>query len=118
MKNKLSEALQAMDNVRFAYLFGSYADDSYDENSDVDVAVYLDVYDLESRLAVHHTLAKATGREVDMVCLNDTKNLYLLERILHDSLLLKDSEERAEYEVKTQHAIIDFKNFKRSIHAA
>jgi len=55
---------------------------------------------------------------VDLVVLNDVKNMFLLEAILKDGIVLKDAEERAFFEVEKNHAIIDFKNFKRYIDAA
>jgi hypothetical protein len=41
--------------------------------------------------------------------LNDTKNLYLLEAILRDGIVLKDNEMRFDFEITRQHDILDFK---------
>ncbi|KYJ86472.1 type VII toxin-antitoxin system MntA family adenylyltransferase antitoxin [Sulfurovum riftiae] len=118
MKKKLIEILGADDNVQFAYLFGSYADDSFTEKSDVDIAVYLYDHSFDAKISLHHTLEKALYKDVDMVCLNEVKNIYLLENILNNGILMKDHEDRDFFEVKKQHEIIDFKNFKRYIDAA
>lgn len=118
MKKQLQDLLKNNELVSFAYLFGSYARGDAAARSDVDVAVYLVDPSFDNRLRVHHDLAVALNREVDIVVLNDVKNIYLLEAILREGILLKDSDNRAIFEVEKQHAIIDFKNFKRYIDAA
>jgi predicted nucleotidyltransferase len=118
MKHTIESFLSTQDNVQFAYLFGSYARGDYREQSDVDVAVYLADTTLDSRLEVHHALEKLLKKKVDMVVLNDVKNIYLLEAILKEGIVVKDAEKRALFEVEKNHAIIDFKNFKRYIDAA
>ncbi|CAA6817947.1 MAG: Unknown protein [uncultured Sulfurovum sp.] len=118
MKNKIKSFLSSQDEVQFAYLFGSYAKGDHTNKSDVDIAVYLRDTSLDSRLEVHHALEVLLKKKVDLVVLNDVKNMYLLEAILRDGILLKDADERAFFEVEKNHAIIDFKNFKRYIDAA
>jgi predicted nucleotidyltransferase len=118
MKTALSDILDRYRNVQFAYLFGSYADGTQNESSDVDIAVYAEDTSLDSRLALHHELQKALRKDIDLVVLNDVKNIYLLEAILDQGIVLKEHEDRAYYEVMKQHEIIDFKNFRRYIDAA
>ena len=118
MKKKLREILALDDNVQFAYLFGSYADNSFTEGSDIDIAVYFYDYSFDAKLSLHHALEKVLHKDVDMVCLNEVRNIYLLENILNNGMVLKDHKERDFFEVKKQHEIIDFKNFKRYIDAA
>ena len=118
MKNILRDILSSDNNVKFAYLFGSYADGSYAEKSDIDIAVYLNDCSFDTRLTLHHELEKSLQKDVDLVCLNEVKNIYLLESILDQGIALKDHEDRAYFEVIKQHEIIDFKNFKRYIDAA
>ena len=118
MKNKIKSLLSSQDEVQFAYLFGSYARDDYTDKSDVDIAVYLTDTSLDNRLDVHHALEVLLKKKVDLVVLNDVKNMFLLEAILKEGIVVKDAEDRAFFEVKKNHAIIDFKNFKRYIDAA
>ncbi len=118
MKTKLSNILETNKTVKFAYLFGSYAEDTQTEKSDIDIAVYLRDSSLDMRLELHHQLEKALKKDVDLVVLNGVKNIYLLENILHKGIVLVDHESRALFEVKKQHEIIDFKNFRRYIDAA
>jgi len=104
--------------VLFAYLFGSYAKGDYTDKSDVDIALYLVDTSLDSRLEVHHALEVLLKKKVDLVVLNNVKNLHLLEDILKDNVVLKDDKERAFFEVVKNHDIIDFRNFKSYIDAA
>jgi len=118
MKNKIKFLLSTQDKVEFAYLFGSYAKGDYTDKSDVDIAVYLSDASFDTRLDVSHTLEVMLKKRVDLVVLNDVKNMFLLEAILKEGIVIKDAEERAFFEVEKNHAIIDFKNFKRYIDAA
>ena len=118
MKNKIEAALSAQDNVSFAYLFGSYARGDHTDRSDVDIAVYLAEDNLDKRLELHHILEVALKKDVDLTVLNESKNMYLLENILKEGILVKDDSDRPMFEVEKNLAIIDFKNFKRYIDAA
>lgn len=119
---KLKSLLSQMDNVVFAYLFGSEATGQQHKNSDLDIAVYLTAASLtlDERLAIHHELVKALHREVDLIVLNDVKSLLLVESILKEGILIKDSgdDTRELFELRRHHDILDFKAFKRSIDAA
>jgi len=118
MKTKLSKILQTNKAVKFAYLFGSYAEDTQTQRSDIDIAVYLNNTSLDARLALHHQLEKLLQKDVDIVVLNETKNMYLLENIFRNGIVVTEDESRALFEVQKQHEIIDFKNFRRYIDAA
>jgi len=107
-----------MDDVVFGYLFGSYAQNRQTVKSDVDIALFLKETSLDTRLQINYELSKLLHRDVDLVVLNDVKNLYLLESIFRDGVVLKESGERFDFEVIKQHAILDFKAFKRYIDAA
>jgi len=110
--------LQEDSNVKFAYLFGSYADESYNDRSDVDIALYLDEYNFDKQLSISFELSKALNKDVDLVILNSAKNLYLLDDILRKGVLLKDNEYRVDFELKKHHQFIDFIEFKKRIYAA
>lgn len=114
----LIQKLQILKNVEFAYLFGSYADGSQKASSDVDIAVFLSKTDLDSELQVNYELSKFLKKDVDMLVLNSAKNLSLLDAVLKKGIVLKDSEKRVDFELRTQHDILDYKEFKRIIDAA
>jgi predicted nucleotidyltransferase len=118
MKTKISKILNSYDSVLFAYLFGSYADGTHREDSDIDMAVYMDDASLDMQLSLNHKLEKSLKKDVDLVILNDVKNIYLLEAIIRKGIVIKEHERRDMFEVRKNHEIIDFKNFKRYIYAA
>jgi len=79
VSDTLRDALRAVPGLVSAYLFGSAATGREHRESDVDVAVLADrtTYPtpadrFELRLTASSTLRQATGREVDLVVLNDT----------------------------------------------
>jgi len=118
VKKLLKEKLQEMTNVEFAYLFGSYTDGSFTQRSDVDVAVYLSDVSFDEQLSVSFELSRILKKDVDLVVLNSTKNLYLFNSIFKKGILLKDSKKRLEYELRKHHQFLDFLEFKKRIHAA
>ena len=118
MIDTLKRILADDENVIFAYLFGSRARGDESSRSDVDVAVYLREMSLDKRLKLHHALQKELKREVDLLVLNETRNIYLLESVLNEGILIKDAPMRPEFEVDTHLAILDFKAFRRYIDAA
>jgi predicted nucleotidyltransferase len=118
MEAIIRRILEREGNVVFGYLFGSVAKGDVTNMSDVDIAVYLIDTGLDARLELHHTLQKALHKEIDLVILNDIKNVYLIESIIFDGIVVKDHPNRLEYEVRKQHEIIDFKMFRKRIDAA
>jgi predicted nucleotidyltransferase len=115
---KLKEYLKVNPTVNFAYVFGSYVDGTYTSSSDVDVALYLSDTSLDNRLQVSYELSKLLKKDVDLVVLNEVKNIYLLENIFNQSVVIKESDERIDFELVKQHDILDYKAFKRMISAA
>lgn len=118
VKDVLEKNIQQMPNVLFAYLFGSYADASQTKQSDVDLALYLSDTSLDVKLQIIYQLSKALNKEVDLVVLNDVKNIYLLETILQKGILLKDNTQRVDFELTKQHEILDYKSFKKMLDVA
>ena len=114
----LKNYLIANDNVVFAYLFGSYAKGVQTAKSDVDLAIYLDDNRLDMQLQINYELSKILRKDVDLVILNNVKNMYLLESIFRDSVILKDNPKRIDFELQKQHQILDFKAFKRMLGVA
>ncbi len=114
LKNKLKN----FDNVLFGYLFGSYVTNKQNSKSDIDVALYLQNTSLDYQLQLTYELSKLLNKDIDLVVLNDVKNMYLLESIFKNSILIKDSEYRIDFELIKEHDILDYKAFKKYINAA
>jgi len=116
---KLQEALSSEQNIEFGYLFGSYADGTQSDRSDVDLALYLNDTNFNNQLDIHAKILRVVPtKEIDLIVLNTAKNLYLLDDIFKKGQVIKDSEERLDFEVRKEHQILDYKEFKKSIDAA
>ena len=111
-----------MDEIKFAYLFGSYAKNRQSEKSDIDIAVYLEEkhHTFDTKLKIHHALEITLKKEIDLVVLNSAKNFDLLTDIFHEDIVLKDSKDDARimYELQKEHEILDYKAFKRMLDVA
>ncbi len=118
MTEHLKRFLEHNDDIVFGYLFGSYAKDRAGMHSDVDIALYFKVYTFDKYLQVVHELEKIVRKRVDLVVLNKTRNLYLLEDIIKNSIVLKDAPERDDFELKKWHALLDFKALNKRLESA
>jgi len=103
-------------NVVFAYLFGSYATNEASKVSDIDIAVYVKDVNNESlfdkKLSVHIDTCRVLETDnIDIVILNNTHNLMLLNEIIRNGIVIYDTNSalREEYEINIIHKAIDFK---------
>ena len=114
----LKSELKKFDNVLFGYLFGSYSKSEQTNRSDIDIALYLKDTSLDSQLQLTYEFSKILKKEIDLVVLNNVKNIYLLDNIFKESILIKDDEYRIDFELIKEHDILDYKAFKKYIDAA
>lgn len=102
-------------SILFAYLFGSYAVGEQTAMSDIDIAVFVENekgISFNEKLLLHGDCCRVLKRnDVDILVLNTTKNLFLLEDIICDGKIIynRDQDLLDEFELKTLHAIYDFK---------
>lgn len=111
----LEGILETEKDIGFAYLFGSAAEGEMGAASDVDVAVMFDADPAMSReLALHHRIAKAMKRDVDLVTLNRVRSMPLLASILKQGIVVRDRdpEGRFDFELDTHHRYLDFRSMK------
>ena len=108
------------DKIVFAYCFGSFAKGNLSKLSDIDLAFYLksvnDVFDL--KLALYADCTRLLHRnDIDIVILNDLKNLILADDIINNGVLIYDSEPdlRIKYEIRILHQTIDFKHQRKML---
>jgi predicted nucleotidyltransferase len=118
IQQSLIKELQSDTNVEFAYLFGSFADGSFNDRSDVDLALYLKKVDFDTQLKISFELSKVLKKDVDLVVLNKAKNLYLLDDIIQKGIVIKDSDKRVDFELRKHHQFLDFVEFKKRIYVA
>jgi predicted nucleotidyltransferase len=101
--------------IAAVYLFGSAVTEDTGPLSDIDLAVLLKekaagIPDLRFRL--YADFSKALRRnDIDVVVLNTLSNLVLKDEIVRSGLLFFDfdPEFREEFEIRTIHSCIDFK---------
>ncbi len=118
ISQKLSPVWESFPEVRFAYLFGSFAAGKAGPLSDLDLAVYLEPYSHGRFLDLYAACCRALKRnDLDLVVLNRTENLILLENIIREGKLLfeRDRGARFEFEVETLHLALDFREMRRQI---
>ena len=120
--DELQTLISTIDEVEFAYLFGSYAKQTQTKKSDIDIAVYLrdKNNNFDTKLKIHHKLEITLKKEIDLVVLNSAKNFELLEDIFNEGIVLKDSKDdtRIMFELRKEHEILDYKVFKRMLDVA
>ncbi len=114
----LTENLSSMDSVKFGYIFGSYASCKHTDRSDIDIALFLNDTSFDTLLQINYEISKLLKNDVDLIILNNIKNIYLLENILKNGIIIKDNDKRFDFEILSQHNILDFKAFRRYIDAA
>ena len=100
------------------YLFGSAADGTATDSSDIDIAVLLrntgNQEETFLRFNLYADLCRTLGRnDIDLVILNYTSNLILKDTIIRHGIVLytaDDSDnERIDFELKVMHSCTDFK---------
>lgn len=98
--------------IKFAYLFGSFAKGTFNNMSDVDIAVMFeeDIFALDE--AILRGLLMEEGktlfkRDVDIVNLKNA-NIFLKYSIIKDGIILKDNEERSLFEASVLREYFDF----------
>ena len=108
--------------VTFAYLFGSTARRAAYPPADVDIAVFLSPEGRKSafdvKLSLHADFCRALKRnDVDVVVLNTSVNLMLLDEIVRYGVVLYDADPdtREEFELKILHQAIDFKTQRLAV---
>jgi len=108
------------DKIVFAYIFGSLAKGKLSKLSDMDFAFYVnpvdDLFDL--KLALYADCSRLLNRnDVDIVVLNELKNLILADEIITRGVLIYDAEpnRRINYEIRIHHQAIDFKHQRKML---
>ncbi|WP_333654130.1 type VII toxin-antitoxin system MntA family adenylyltransferase antitoxin [Dissulfurispira sp.] len=120
LSEKLTAIFHRIEEVEFAYLFGSFARGDEFPFSDIDIAVYLS---RKASLADELKLYSIIGRElkhdnIDLVILNNTNNIILLEDIVRYGKVVCDRNpsSRESFELRVLHDAIDFK-YQRKVFA-
>lgn len=106
--------------ISFAYCFGSVAQNRTKYLSDVDLAFYIKNPQQKHILKIdlYTDCSRVLKRnDIDIVILNGLKNLILAHEIILNGIVLynSDDELRRDYQLKIQHAALDFKYQRKKI---
>lgn len=109
-KEKLIEFIEKRENIIAVYLFGSYADNTYNEKSDIDLAVlYSNEIDLSEHVSDMVDLERIFENvKVDYIDLNQV-SLFFRFSILKNgkAIYVADENKLYDYVYKTQHQYIE-----------
>lgn len=114
----LNEIFQKIEDVEFAYLFGSSARGDEFPLSDIDIAVYMRSGNIhfDDEMRLHSILSRGLkSNNVDLVILNRTKNIIFLEEIVRYGRVVCDNNLslRESFELNVLHDAIDFKRQRK-----
>lgn len=121
IKNKLEPLFKQHQNkLYFVYLFGSFARADSNKKSDVDLAIYFnpEYNSVDFTLILSSAISRVLNLDkVDLIILNDTKNLILAEEIIRNGILIfeNNSDKRVDYELDTIHRAIDFRTQRKYV---
>ena len=111
-KDKLIEFLKSKRNILAVYLFGSFVDNTYNENSDIDLAV---LYDGKSDLGEHVSDSVDIEKifdntKIDYIDLEEVSLFFRFNILKNGKIIyIKDEEKLYDYVYKTQKSYIEMK---------
>jgi len=113
-KKKITELLKSNQNIKFAYIFGSFAKEESRYGSDLDIAVlFKQEPDLLSIGQLIVELEEVVDFNVDLISLNNLfdKNPKLAYSVIADGILLFSTDHKllSQYKTKTYLKYLDFK---------
>lgn len=126
MGKKLAEHFRQHPEIRFAYLFGSFAKGTQNKLSDLDVAVFLDctalkpeAYPYGYKASLITELMQLLKRnEIDVVVLNESTPLLKYEVVRHGvSIYEVDRAQRISFQANTFSRYFDLLPFLKVSHA-
>lgn len=108
---KISRDLERNKGIIFAYLYGSAARGEMREDSDVDIAVFIETPEeeplLEAQLSLE--LEKIAKRSVDVRIINHLPAIFIHQVLKNGKLLFsKDDKLRVDFEVRKTDEYLDF----------
>lgn len=113
-RDRIRRTLESTDEVLFAYLFGSRADEKARSDSDWDIAVYLDEsLSAQQRFRVRLGLTADLDalERVDLAVLNDAPPLLAHRALLGKRLLVRDEKALVRFTVRTLSLAEDDRHF-------
>lgn len=123
IKERLAPVFEKMKGrICAVYLFGSHAKGDATPKSDIDLALLLPSGDpheaMETRLDFYADANRALQRnDIDILIINRTRNLFILDSIACNGIVLYDGDKsaRENFEIKSHHDFIDFRDQRRQV---
>ena len=119
---KLIEAqLSADKRIQFAILFGSLADGTFNDDSDIDIAIQSSPkFTKKEIFSLRLLLEKLTSRDVDLVDINQSTSMILLNQIATKgkTLFTKDPRKLDELLITLPQMYIDFRRTRAALEKA
>jgi predicted nucleotidyltransferase len=118
---QLAAVFARREELDFLWLFGSVAEGRARPGSDIDLAVHVSrpaEFSFFKKLELHGDCCRVLKRsDVDLVVLNQTRNLLLAEQALRQGRLLfcRNQAVLDDFYLRTLHAAIDFREQRRRI---
>jgi len=110
----LKQFFEEEKNIMFVILFGSYAKKKQNKNSDIDLAIYLNIKDKIQRAKKRNIfiakLLHILNKKIDLVILNDIQDNFLLHDILKEGKLIYccNKEIFFDFKINRHHQVLDF----------
>jgi uncharacterized protein len=110
--NQIAEQLEQDSRITMAFLFGSYAKGNARLDSDLDIAVYLkEPYQKEWIPDIWGQVESITGKEVDLIVLNNAPATICWSAIRGMQLTIKDQKHYLEFMLDCSREAEDFQEF-------
>ena len=112
MENELKKFFK---NAEAVYIFGSFADNTFNKNSDIDIAVlYKNRLSRIELFKKQEKLFLKLNRDIDLVDLQDINDVFAYE-IVNNSIKLKNSKFAEDYEYKIWLRYLDLQEDRKYI---
>jgi len=113
MKEKIGEFFKQIPHIVSIDLFGSYAEGTATEQSDIDLAILFEGGQAPNPLTLiewREDLSTVLGKETDLVCLNDSSPILGMQVYQHrKALLVNDSSKRDQYYMRLLKEYVELK---------
>ncbi|MCX7735852.1 MAG: nucleotidyltransferase domain-containing protein [Candidatus Kapabacteria bacterium] len=106
------------DIIDFAILFGSFATGNFNNESDIDIGIYVDdkLYSEETITEIRDKFNELTDRELDLVVLNDADPIITMQILANGKLIYcKDLHQFNLYYARKISEYLDFKMSRKII---
>lgn len=108
--------LNENDNIKLIYIYGSFGSSNFNEQSDIDIALYDKELDFEQRMELSLGLEGLVGREVDIVNLVEVDINFAAEILFNGKNIYSiDQEFQEEYEMKVLAQYLTFEEDRRIV---